>query len=56
MRTLVLGALSLSVCLTLGACGEIIPIQPDAPIDATEIDAVEDICSKSSLTEPPTSV
>jgi hypothetical protein len=54
MRTLALGAAALSVCLSLGltrgACGEIIPLTPDAATDAMEIDAVEDICEKSSLT------
>ncbi len=50
MRTLVLGAAALSVCLTFGACGEIIPIEPDAQTDAQEIDANADICAKSSLT------
>jgi hypothetical protein len=54
MRTLALGAAALSVCLslglTLGGCGEIIPLTPDAQTDAMEIDAVGDICEKSSLT------
>lgn len=45
MRKLVLGV----AALALSACGEVIPIATDAAVDAQEIDAVEDVCTKSQL-------
>jgi hypothetical protein len=32
------------------ACGEVVPLTPDAPVDAPEIDAPVDPCTKSELT------
>lgn len=49
MRKLVLGV----VALALAACGEVIPLDPDAAVDAQEIDAVPDPCDATSL-DPPT--
>ncbi|KAB2898855.1 MAG: hypothetical protein F9K40_10930 [Kofleriaceae bacterium] len=49
MRKLVLGVAVLSVCLSLAACGDIVPASSDAATDAQETDAVEDICAKSEL-------
>lgn len=45
MRTLVLGI----AAVALSACGEVIPIETDAAVDAQEIDAVDDVCAKSAL-------
>ncbi len=49
MRTLVLGVAVLSVCLSLAACGEVVPASTDAATDAQEIDAVADACAKNEL-------
>jgi hypothetical protein len=48
MRTLVLGALTTVVC-SLAACGEVIPLDPDAAVDAGDIDAVPDPCEATAL-------
>jgi hypothetical protein len=45
MRKLVLGI----AAMALSACGEVVPIETDAAVDAQEIDAVEDICAKNAL-------
>ncbi len=48
MRNLVL-LVAIAVAPSIVACGEVVPLDPDAAIDAREVDAVPDPCAAAAL-------